>query len=96
MGVVLKATEKFSGFLYYIQTKNPKPSPIGNSFGLFAFGGGEGSRTPVRKTFLPTFYERSCLFDLVLFCGKQHPRKKTSPLVRDGIQGYFPCTFTAT
>ena len=59
-------------------------------------GGGEGSRTPVRKTFLPTFYERSCLFNLVLFCGKQHPRRRTSPLMRDGIQGYFPCTFTAT
>ena len=59
-------------------------------------GGGEGSRTPVRKTFLPTFYERSCLFDLVFFGGKQHPLKKTSPLSRDGIQGYFPFTFTAT
>ena len=59
-------------------------------------GGGEGSRTPVRKTIPPTFYERSCLFNLVLVCGKQHPRTKTSPLSRDGIQGYFPFTFTAT
>jgi len=60
------------------------------------FGGGEGSRTPVRKTFLPTFYERICLFILVLFGVKQHTPKKTSPLMRDEIQGYFSYTFTAT
>ena len=33
----------------YNQTKNPKPSPIGNNFGLFAFGGDGGNRNRVRK-----------------------------------------------
>ena len=27
------------------KTKNPNPSPIGNRFGFFLFGGGDGSRT---------------------------------------------------
>ena len=60
------------------------------------FGGGEGSRTPVRKTLLPTFYERICLFNLVSPDVKQHTSGKTSPLMRDEIQGYFSYTFTAT
>ena len=31
--------------LYPKKTKNPNPSPIGNRFGFFLFGGGDGSRT---------------------------------------------------
>ena len=76
--------------------KNPKQSPIGNSFGLFAFGGGEGSRTPVRKILLPTFYERSCLFDLAFSGVKQHTPMNASPLSRDVIQGSLTFTFTAS
>ena len=35
-----------------MKTTNPNPSPTGNKFGLCCFGGGGGSRTPVRKRFL--------------------------------------------
>ena len=37
---------------------------MGNKFGFFMYGGGEGSRTPVRKLFPAAFYECSLLFDL--------------------------------
>ena len=59
-------------------------------------GGGEGSRTPVRKNRLTTFYERSCLFSLVSLSVKQHTLRETSPLGHDRIQGSLPFTFTAS
>ena len=40
------------------QATNPNPSPMGNKFGFARFGGGEGSRTPVRKPFHGSFSGR--------------------------------------
>ena len=40
---------------------NKKPM---QQYGLFIYGGGEGSRTPVRKPVYKTFYERSRYFDI--------------------------------
>ncbi len=37
---------------------NPNPPPTGVKFGLSCFGGGGGSRTPVRKRFLGNFSGR--------------------------------------
>ena len=41
-----------------MKTTNPNPSPMGYKFGLCCFGGGGGSRTPVRKRFLGNFSGR--------------------------------------
>ena len=58
-------------------------------------GGGGGSRTRVRKTFLTTFYERSSLFDLTLSGGKEHPPVKASSVAVAGYGTLCPLTFTA-
>ena len=50
-------------YLYHTG-KNPKPSPIGKSFGLFAFGGDGGNRNRVRKSIPETFYE--CSLSIVI------------------------------
>lgn len=43
---------------------NPNPLPTGARFGFIRCGGGEGSRTPVRKPVKTPFSERSLCFDV--------------------------------
>lgn len=48
-----------------IKTINPNPSPILKiEFGLYWLGGGEGNRTPVRKSLAKAFYECIQLFNI--------------------------------
>lgn len=63
---------------------------------LTAFSGGiEGSRTPVRKKVLTTFYERSYLFILCAPTGNNTLRFEKALLFMTGYKAVCPCTVTA-
>ena len=63
---------------------------------VYSFNGGiEGSRTPVRKKFLTTFYERSYLFILCAPTGNNTLRFEKALLFMTGYKAVYPCTFTA-
>ena len=59
------------------------------------FGGIEGSRTPVRKKVLTTFYERSYLFILCAPTGNNTLRFEKALLFMTGYKAVCPCTVTA-
>lgn len=74
----------------------PNNVPIKNRvFGLSFNGGIEGSRTPVRKKVLITFYERSYLFVLCAPTGNNTLRFEKTLLFMTGYKAVCPCTFTA-
>jgi hypothetical protein len=58
-------------------------------------GGIEGSRTPVRRKFLMTFYERICLFVLCAPTGSNTLRFEKALLFMTGYKAVCLCTFTA-